>query len=386
MYESEINENPVKKKKPGILLILLCILFLLISGACIAGAIYSCHMLEGQYTYERYQGEGSMPFSQISVFMPADQKLSMENINSFRSEMLSAFQNASIDITDGTHFTDCWSCEGSCKINGERNHGNANVFAVGGNYFYFHPLKLDNGSYFYEDDLMKDNILLDEDLAWFLFGGYDLEGQIVHVGDIPLRIAGVVAHEDDYASKKAYKASSKVVNKTETPQMSLYMSYETYLDISAAGDDAAKAKLGITCYEACIPNPVKNFAKKLADEKFPKGNGEIVENARRFSLPALLKIAKNFSARAIHGNAVYPYWENAARYAETRAAMLVCFAIFFALLPLVEFIIVLSVLFSRAKEKLGEDILPAWGEKIEEAIRVRQRRRWEKKHHYVAKH
>lgn len=375
MNDSEYTETSGKKKIPGIRLILLCVFFLLISGACIAGAVYSCHMLDSQYAYKRYQGDGELPFSQISVFMPGDHKASISDINGFRTDMLSAFKNASIDTTDGYHFIDCWSCEGSCKVYGERNDGTAAVFAVGGDYFAFHPLKLVNGSYFYEDDLMKDNILLDEDLAWFLFGGNDLEGQTVHIFGVPFRIAGVIAREDDYATKKAY-----------TAEKCLYMSYDTYVDLSTEGNETEKAKLGITCYEACIPNPVKNFAKNLADEKFPKATGEVVENAGRFSLPALLRIAKNFSARAIHGTVSYPYWENAARYAETRAAMLICFAAFFALLPLVVFIIVFSVLFHRAKEKLGEEVFPTWGEKIEEAIRKRQRRRWEKKHHYVAKH
>ena len=169
-----------------------------------------------------------------------------------------------------------------------------------------HPLKLVSGSYFSETDLMQDNILLDEDLAWLLFGGNDLEGMTVHLQDVPFRISGVVARESDYASRKAYTAG-----------MGLYMSYDSYASLS--GEEAG---IGISCYEVCVPNPVKGFGKRLADEKFPIGMGEIMENTGRFSFWNLLRIMKDLPARSIRSGPSLPYWENAARYAETSAALL----------------------------------------------------------------
>ncbi len=345
------------------------VLFVLISTVCAGGCFYTTRMLDSQYEYLRWQGGGDLAFSQISCFFPADDKKTIRDIYGFRTDMIRAFSDADIDTSDGNRFIDCWSCSGSAKVYGERNDVTSSVLAVGGQYFTFHPLQLVNGSYFSEDDLMRDNILLDEDLAWLLFGGNDLEGLTVHIFSMPFRIAGVVSRDDDFASRKAY-----------TSGLGLYMSYDAYLDLS--GDETA----GITCYEVCIPNPVKGYALQLAKDKFPVGSGEILENSGRFGFWKLLGYAKNFASRAMHSGPSYPYWENAARYAESMASLLLLLALLSAILPLFVFLSFLFREMRQAKETLREEVLPGLGESAQEAIRVRQRKRWEKKHDYKAKH
>ena len=216
----------------------LLVFCLLLCLSCAGVVFYTVNMLPDQTAYRRWQGDGELTFSQISCFLPDDGKAALNDVYGFRTAMITALRDASIDTPSGKGFVDCWSTEGSVKVYGVRNSGTASVIAVGGEFFIFHPLKLMNGSYLSESDLMRDNVLLDEDLAWLLFGGNDLEGMTVHLGDIPFRIAGVVAREGDYASKKAY-----------TGGMGLYMSYEAFSDIR--GEDA---KTGISCYEVCIPN------------------------------------------------------------------------------------------------------------------------------------
>ena len=320
-------------------------------------------MLDSQYEYLRWQGNGSLPFRQFTCCMPLDGKLALKDIYQFRTDMVKAFEENSIALSSGYGFTDCWSAQGSAKVYGERNDGTASVIAVGGNFFAFHPLKLLSGSYFSEEDLMRDNILLDEDLAWLLFGGSDLEGMSVHIFGMPFRIAGVVARESDYASKKAY-----------TGGMGLYMSYDAYLDLSGAEG------FGITCYEVCIPNPVKSFARNLIQAKFPLDGGEVIENSERFSFISLLQDAASLPSRTMHSSAFCPYWENAARYAETAASMMLVFAVIFGMVPLVFLLVLLRRLLGRAKDRLADDLLPELGGSAQEAIRKQQRKRWEKKH------
>ena len=351
----------MRKKNSFILLI--CILCLLISLAFTGGVFYSTRMLDSQYEYLRWQGEGPLPFCQFTCCMALDGKLALKDIYQFRTDMVNAFAENSIEFSSGYGFTDCWSAEGSVKIYGERNNGTASVIAVGGSFFAFHPQKLLNGSYISETDLMRDNILLDEDLAWLLFGGSDLEGMTVHIFGMPFRIAGVIARENDYASRKAY-----------TGGLGLYMSYDSYLDLS--GEEG----FGVTCYEVCIPNPVRNFAQNLIQAKFPIGSGEIVENSGRFTLSRLLRALINLPSRSMNSAAFYPYWENAARYAETSAALMLLFAAVFGVVPVTALLLLLIRLLGRAKEKLSDDILPGISENAEEAIRKRQRSRWEKKH------
>lgn len=351
-----------KAKKNNTLLLVSAVLFLL---ALICGILaFRCtRVLDSQYAYLRWQGEGELPFSQVSCFLPADGKIALSDVYSFRLNMLKKFGEASIDTSSGYQFTDCWSCSGSGKVYGQRNDGTASILAVGGNYFLFHPLKLVNGSYLSENDLMKDNILLDEDLAWLLFGGDNLEGMTVTLFGLPFRIAGVVARENDFASRKAYSGG-----------MGLYMSYDAYVDHSGL------EKPGISCYEVCLPNPVSRFAINIVQSSFPIGSGTIVENRGRFDFWKLMGVARSFASRAMHSGASYPYWENAARYAENKAASYYMLAIFFALLPEILFVLYLSRNLRWLGNRLSEDYLPAAHERTSEAIRKSQRKAWERKH------
>ena len=78
--------------------------------------------------------------------------------------------------------------------------------------------------------------------------------------------------------------------------------------------------------------------------------------------------------------AAYPDWENAARAAEDRAALWLGAAILCAIFPVI-LVVVYAVRYGRiGKEKLEEDLIPEAKDKVEEAIRVRARRRWEKQH------
>lgn len=355
-------DNMEKTKKKRLISLWVCLPLFLAAAACVIGLLYVTRMLESQYEYERWRGDNEDRFSQISCFMPSDGKLTLENIYGFRTAMMNKLTEASIEKPE-TQFTDCWSAQGSATVSGDRNGGNASVIAVGGNYFAFHPLRLVNGSYINESDLMKDNILLDEELAWMLFGGNNLTGMTVYLFNIPFRIAGVVAREGDFASEKAYTAGP-----------GLFMSYDAY--IACSGDE----KAGISCYEFVMPDPVKNFALGFAQSKFPIGSGEILENTGRFSFLKLISIAKDPATRVLRGGADYPYWENAARYAENKAATLLVLTIVFALGPEVILLAALIRHLSWGKEKLNEEIIPEAQERLEESIRVRQRKRWEKQH------
>ena len=77
---------------------------------------------------------------------------------------------------------------------------------------------------------------------------------------------------------------------------------------------------------------------------------------------------------------MYPYWENAARCVEDICVMLLLAATVFALVPLVTAVVYLVRLLRKGKKGLEEDVLPKLKDSAEEAVRVRQRRRWEKQH------
>ena len=358
-------------------LTVLCVVCILAYGSV-------AHRLEAQRGAERWQGESETAFAQISCFLPAEGTVTLDGIYSFRTEMMKKLHEAAADIdTDSTLFTDAWSTFGKVKVsNGNKRRADVTVTAVGGNYFDFHPLRLLSGNYIKADDLMKDRVLLDPDTAWLLFGGTELSGMSFSINGVPYVVAGVVEREDDRFSKKAYGDTG----------MGIYMSYDGYcalLDqsVSATTDSTAPAastpstKPGISCYEIVLAEPVKNFAYNAVKDKFPIGSGEIVDNTHRFDTENIWKLAKDVTARSMRGSTVvYPYWENAARGAEDTCALYMLCAIVTGLFPagLALFVLIRGIV--RGKTKLEEDVFPKWKENISEAIRVRERKRWEKEH------
>lgn len=347
-------------------LALLCVVCLLFYG-------HLARLLDSQRQAERWQGESDTEFRQLSCFMAVDEKLTLEQIYTFRKAMMDKFHEAALDIgTDAQLFCDAWCSFGSVKVASDQGKGEVSLIAVGGNYFDFHPIRLLSGNYLRPDDLMKDRVLLDEDVAWLLFGGTELSGMSFKINGQPFVVAGVIEREQDFASKAAYTAG-----------MGIYMSYEGYSALLAAGagEGTATEAPGINCYELVMANPVKNFALNFSKEKFPIGGGVLVDNTGRYDYETILKLAKSFGQRSMqtHG-VILPYWENAARSIEDWCLVLLLCALATAVLPLVLLVIWAVRLFILGKTKLEEDLLPKARDNVAEAIRVRQRRAWEKRH------
>ena len=114
---------------------------------------------------------------------------------------------------------------------------------MGGDFFLFHPLTLRSGSYLTANDYMNDRVLLDEELAWALFGSYDVAGMSIQIGERTYPVAGVVHREDDFASKKAYQ---------DGPGM--FMSYDALNAIS---------ETKLSAYELVMPDMISGFAESI---------------------------------------------------------------------------------------------------------------------------
>ena len=114
---------------------------------------------------------------------------------------------------------------------------------VGGDWFYFHPMTLRSGSYIREDDLVHDTVVLDEETAWRLFGGMDLNGMTVRINDIPFTVVGVVKRENDFATRAAYSQDAVI-----------YMHYDALSSL---------AETKITAYETAGADPIDGFLKGI---------------------------------------------------------------------------------------------------------------------------
>ena len=352
-----------KHKRRRLLLLLGCLVLCLAAAACFLTQAVLGGMLDSQYAAERWQGDSGTPYSQISCFVPVDGRLDQNQIYQFRTELMKKLHEAALDTdSEETLFVDAWSCTGKALTTTDLGKADANIIAVGGNFFQFHPLRLLSGSYIQEGDLMQDRVLLDEELAWILFGSSNLQGLTLKINGVPFVISGVIEREQDFASRKAYTAG-----------MGLYMSYDAWKSLSETA--------GVTTYELVMAEPVKGFAVNFVREKFPIGQGEIVENTGRFGMGRLLWLVTQFGSRSMQKLGVLlPYWENAARCMEDYCSLLCFLGWLCLLIPMIVLTVTMIRLLKRGKEKLTEELLPALGENLEEAVRKRQRRRWEKKH------
>ena len=322
------------------------------------------NLLPAQHAAERWQGEGGMEFAQISFFMARDQKLSRDQLYSFRTEMYKKLEAASLDPkSDSGLVHDAWSTSVTLKVANGRQSGEVQVIPVGGSFFDFHPLRLLSGNYLTPGDVMDDRVLLDRETAWLLFGGTELSGMSFTIEGAPFVVAGVYEHADDRFSRRA-----------DEDVMCIYMSYDAF-------ERMAPEKAGVTCYELLMADPVRGFARTAAAEKFPVKSAEMLVNSGRFEPECLYALLKDRSARSMRtGAAIYPAWENAARAVEDRAAQFFAAAIVLGVLPAVLLIIYAVRLLRRGRKHLGDELLPDAGERLQEFHRVRARKRWEKKH------
>ena len=340
-----------------------CALLLIAALGCGLALRFLSSRLLSQQEAERWQGDSTQDYRQISCFLPSPSAIDLSDVYTFRYALLDDLTAAGYEWNEAVYpFIDAWSCEGKMKISGEKGSTDAPVLAVGGQFFEFHPLRLLDGSYLTEDDLSPDRVLLDEALAWELFGGTALTGMNVQIGGVDFIIGGVVERETDSASERA-----------RSDEKGFFMSYDAW---TALGGEK-----GIGCYEVVLPETVKGYAVQLVGGKFPIGEGETIVNTGRFKIERLLTLARDLPQRASHGGTVrYPYWENAARIAENECAALAVAALALLLPVAVTAAVELIRLLMRGREALEENVLPKAKEGVEEAIRVRARRRWEKKH------
>lgn len=352
-----------KKNRIGLVLLLILGWLCFMSLVCFGRAAWLAGSLESQHQARRWQGESDRAFSQISCFLPQDSRVSLEQLYQFRQSAAAQLLEAVPGEDVAALYRDCWSGSGAAEVASALGRGTAQVTAVGGAFFEFHPIRLLSGSYLAEGELMKDRVLLDEELAWLLFGGTELQGLSLKINGQNFVVAGVVDRNNDRENRLAWPGET----------MGLYMSYEAW--------EAMDEKAGADCYEFVMARPVKGFALNFAREKFPVKTAEILDNSERFGFSLLWELVSGFGRRSMHTEAIaYPYWENAARATEDWYGLLLLLGCAFAAPPLLLLLVLGIMLLHRGRGKLREELLPRAVENTQEAIRIRQRRRWERKH------
>jgi len=334
-----MNENRFFTKAR---LIYLCIstVSLIIAAILLITIRIQSGALPSQLAADRWTSDDES-FAQISAFISPDASVTDDSILQIVSTVESKLKEASLMPEDDN--IRAWiyssSTEADIQISTSRASVNTCVTGVDGEYFMFHPLKLLSGYYFTGTDLSYDRIVIDEDLAWQLFGSFDVDGMEVRINEKPYIIAAVIQKDTDKASLSVYGDSPRA-----------YISYLALSDIMGEPQS-------ITCFEAVLPDPISKFAYNMLSESIGIGDKlvEVKENSSRYNIISLLSNIKTFSRLSVRQNAiVLPFWENAARIIEIRLTILFFFAIIL-ILPFVSFVISSSVsLWRRRKWRLAD--------------------------------
>lgn len=175
-----------------------CLLWLLIAGGLHLFRIWKATQFQDQREASRWGS--AMSSAQVSAFLPETKALKEENIRELEYNINTALAQDSIKLTaegkDAKLWQDCYSGIGEMTLTAGSKSVNVEAVGTGGAFFTFHPLNLSSGGYYLSDSLMKDEILLDEETAWKLFGSFDVTGRTVQVQDMFLRITGVYKKEE----------------------------------------------------------------------------------------------------------------------------------------------------------------------------------------------
>lgn len=309
------------------------LLSLAVFGVLTAVSAYLSALHEAQNAASRWEMDGDVPYVQMSAFLTQDASLTSDTLQYIRETVDSSMRTASLQAPEGARlWYDAYSTPVGIEMASgtKRYEAQAQVTAVGGDFFLLHAPKLLDGSFLLESDLMKDRVVLDETLAWQLFGSPNVEGMLVTINQRTYPVAGVVAAEDDYASRKAYG---------EVPRM--YIPFDLYAEWQEEYGDTAV----ISCYEMVLPSPVRNYGKNAFIQAVGAENNPTMltmENSARHTLAGRWANLRNLhDMLVVSKNLAYPHWENAARMIDFDLAMLLAGQIIFLVFPVYIFLVLL---------------------------------------------
>ena len=221
-----------KKKKRGITpwkksALKFCFLCLLAAAGIHGFRLWKAYGFEDQREASRWGAARSC--AQVSAFLPTTEAMKEEDIQELEYKINSSLAQDSIKLTaegdDARLWQDCYSGIGSLTLAAGSKTVTVEAVGTGGAFFTFHPLALSSGTYYLPDSIMKDEILLDQETAWKLFGAFNVEGRTVRVQDMYLRIAGVYKKEAGSLYQKAGLADYVV-----------FVQYKTLLQYGGSGN------------------------------------------------------------------------------------------------------------------------------------------------------
>lgn len=321
--------------------------------------------------------------SQVSCYFSDDAGFTTDGVYALRAHLNKTLQDA-VSQPDGKapEIPDAYSTPiGTELITGDNTgQGEAELTAVGGEFFLFRDFRLLSGAYFSDRDLMQDGAVIERSLAWTLYGSANVAGQNIYISGVQFYIAAVIDDPTDKYQKRtinelprvyvSYKGAEQLPSVRYSSQDPGYGGY--------SGGDASPQLRKVSCYECIMYDPVENFSYSTVNKYLKdmyKGKYKAVNNTRRFSTSAMVKAYKKRSDYAVRKDTItFPYWENASRIAEFRISPLYYLRRFCFVIPALTSVWLIWVLFRLAK-KGGKSLISTISDKYTKAVYSRRQKK-----------
>ena len=299
-----------------------------VNAAAVIGTVIlsvaGSNMAESQrynYAADRWSNGSGKQCSQVSCFFSDDAGFTAKEADGVRNEITGKLKNVGVDSDGGrTLVAQAYSAVAgrrnvSCEIYGQSE---AEITAVGGDFFLFRDFELLSGAFFSDESYLKNGAVIDRNLAFALYGSDNIAGKKIYIGNTELFVSGVIAVPSTNAEEKC---------RDKVPQA--YISYYAAGQIFGSVDFERGEKSDftkVTSYECVSPEPVENFTYDIVKERLSdtySGKISIVNNTERFLPENRTKALKKLEQLVIRKDSVtYPYWENASRLVELRLSFI----------------------------------------------------------------
>ena len=250
----------------------------------------------------RTWGGGVTNYSQVSVYFGLLEGLNENAAYSKRQEIQKKLiaESTIPKESEFPQWIDCAACSRTCDVYLESKKVECIVTGTWGDYFVFHPEQLLYGCYYDSGSDNIDQIVLDDNATWQLFGGINTVGMTVMIEGRNYRISGIVKSPSGKIAEKAYGNTPRV-----------YMPFESLTAIDEY--------MTLSSYEMCMPEKVKGYAASIAQGIFKEqfDRGDVVDQTHRFELVTLVANSSDIKYAAMRLSTFsYPWRENCARAAE----------------------------------------------------------------------